>query len=126
MARSTSDTVLDQPGDYLKNNVTKMIATAGEPTNYTDATSNKNLADVAMGSTDFTKADGDISGRKVTVAPKSGVTIGSSGDADHVALVDDNATELLYVTTATTQTLTAGNTMTFQSFDIEFRDPSAP
>ena len=126
MARFTSNTVLDQPLDYFKNNTTAMHLTAGEPTDFNDATVNKSLAEVSIDSTDFTKTDASISGRKVTVSEISGVSINSSGDGDHVALVDANSNELLHVTTTKPQTVTAGNTMTFPSFNIEFRGPSAP
>ena len=40
-----------------------------------------------MASGDFTKANGDTSGRKLTVAAKSGVLIDASGTATHTALV---------------------------------------
>lgn len=126
MARFTSNTVLDKPWEHVKNNTTRQIATAGQPTDYNDATSNKNLGEVSMDPSDFTISDGSVSGRRVDVASKSGGTVNNSGDADHAALVDDNNSVLLYVTTATQQTLTAGNSITFQSFGAEFRDPSAP
>ena len=126
MARKTADVVLDAPLDYIANNATKMIACAGEPASYTAATGSANLAEVSVSSADFTKSDGDISGRKATVASKAGVSVTADGTADHVAIVDDNTSALLYVTVATAQTLTSGNTMDFQSWDIEFRDPSAP
>ncbi len=82
------------------------------------------LANVAVTAADFTKADGDTSGRKVTVAEKTGITVHTSGDATHVALVDDAAKELLDVTTCTLQTLTAGNTVTVPAWDHEIQDPA--
>lgn len=53
------------------------------------------LADVAMAGGDFTKADGDTSGRKTTVAAKSSITVDTQGTHVCYALVD--ATDLLYV-----------------------------
>jgi len=83
------------------------------------------LADVAVvPNTDFTKAAGDTSGRKVTVAAKSGITVDVSGSYDHVALVTVSGTVLRYVTTGTPQALTAGNTANTPAFDIEIQAPA--
>lgn len=84
----------------------------------------KGLSAVAMVTGDFTIADGDTSGRKVSVAQKTGVSIHTTGTADHVALVDSAAKVLQLVTTATAQGLTSGNTMTFNAFDDEIADPA--
>lgn len=84
----------------------------------------RQLADAVMAGGDFTKADGGTSGRKTSVAQKSGVTVDVSGTADHVALLDTANRRLLYVTTATAQALTAGNTLTMNGWDIEIADPS--
>jgi len=102
-----------------------MIACSAQPTSRTEAVTTYALADVAMTvNTDYTKANGDVSGRKVTVAAKSTVLIDVSGTATHVALVD--GTRLLYVTTCTTQALTANgtNTVNFPAWDIEIADPA--
>ena len=100
-----------------------MTVCSAEPTTRTEAVTTFKLADVTMTpNTDYTKADGDTSGRKVTVAAKSGVNVDSSGTATHVALVD--ATRLLYVTTCTSQALTSGNTVNFPAWKIEIADPA--
>jgi aspartate oxidase len=76
------------------------------------------------GNGDFTLADGDVSGRKLTVAAQSG-TASASGDADHIVLATGGATDLLrYVTTNTLQTVTSGNQVNVGAWDIEFRDPT--
>lgn len=83
------------------------------------------LADVAVTpNTDFTKADGTTSGRKVTVAAKSGVTVDVSGTANHIALVTVSGTVVRYVTTCTSQVLTAGNTVNIPAWAIEIADPT--
>jgi hypothetical protein len=74
--------------------------------------------------TDFTKSDGDVSGRKVRVAAKSGVSVTASGDANHIALVTVSGSVVRYVTTCTQQTLTSGNTVNFPAWDIEIADPT--
>jgi hypothetical protein len=80
------------------------------------------LADVAMAGGDYTKANGDTSGRKVTVGAKSGVNVDASGTANHIALVDGSVVR--YVTTCTSQALTSGNTVNFPAWKIEIADPA--
>lgn len=122
MSKSVHDNVLDGASDII-DQADIMTACNAQPTTRTEAVTTFKLADVAMTpNTDYTKANGDTSGRKVTVAAKSGVTVDTTGDATHIALCD--GTRLLYVTTCTTQTLTAGNTVNFPAWDIEFADPS--
>lgn len=124
MAKYANDSMMDAALDYLKNNVTRICVCSAQPTTYTEAITTYELADVTVDSTDFTHANGDSSGRKTTVAAQSGVTIDNSGDATHVALVSVSDTTLRYVTTCTSQTLTAGGTVDIPAFDIEIADPS--
>lgn len=122
MAKSVHDDVLDGAFDIL-DQADLMIACSAEPTTRTEAVTTYALADVAITpDTDFTKADGDTSGRKVTVAAKNGVTVDVTGDAIYIALVD--GTRLLYVTACTSQSLTSGNTVNFPAWDVEILDPS--
>ena len=82
------------------------------------------LADVVIDTGDFTKANGDVSGRKVTVGQQVNIPIDTSGDASCVTL--DDGTSLLYVVPATVQALTSGGYVTSPAFDIEILAPSAP
>ena len=123
MGKSVNDVVLDAALNYIKNNCTRMTACSQEPTTYTEGNATYSLADVTLASGDFTVAN-DTSGRKVTIAQKTGVTVDSTGTANHVALLDVSNTVLLYVTTATSQALTAANTMTFNSWKINIQDPT--
>ena len=123
MAKIVHDDVLDGAFDVL-DQANLMIACSVQPTTWAEAVTTFALADVVMvPNTNFTKANGDTSGRKVTVAAKSGVLIDVSGTPTHVALVD--ATRLLYVTTCTGGALTANgsNTVNFPAWDIEIEDP---
>ncbi len=83
---------------------------------------NYNLSQAATAGGDFTKANGDTSGRKVTVAQKSSVAIHTTGTATHVVLLD--ASSLVYGTTCTAQSLTAGGTVTVPAWDVEIAAPS--
>lgn len=126
MAKKVDNSVLDAALNEIKNNCTRMVVCSGEPADYTAANTGggDNLGDVTMAGTDFTVADGDTSGRKVTVASKSSVNVDVTGTATHVALLDVANTLLLYVTTCTSQALTSGNTITFPAWDIEIADPA--
>lgn len=99
-----------------------MTVCSAQPNTRTEAVTTYALADVAMAGGDFTKDDGDVSGRKVTVAAKSEITVDASGAGNHVALCD--GTRLLAVTTVAQQNLTAGNTVSIGAWKIEYRDPT--
>jgi hypothetical protein len=97
MAKSVHDDVLDGSLNVIRNNCTRMVACSAEPTTYTEGNATYALADVTMASGDFTLANGDTNGRKVTVAAKSGVTVDTTGTANHVCLLDVANSKLLYV-----------------------------
>lgn len=126
MGKKIDNSVLDAALNELKNKCNKMTACAGEPATFADANNGGTnfLADVTMAPADLIVADGDTSGRKVTVAQKTGVNVDTTGTADHVALLDTVGSVLLLVTTATAQALTSGNTMTFNSWKDEIADPA--
>lgn len=126
MAKSVHNDVLDGALNIVKNNATRMTVCSDEPTTYAEGNATYALADVTVASGDFTNADGDTSGRKCTVAAKSGVLIDASGTATHIALLDVTNSKLLYVTTCTSQALTANgsNTVDFPSWKFEIADPS--
>lgn len=123
MGKFAPNIVLDAPADIIDQS-NKIIACSAQPTTYAEANSTYALVSAAMTpDTDFTKANGDVSGRKVTVAAKSGASIGTSGTATHIALVSTGDSTLRYVTTCTSQALTAGNTANFPAWDIETAAP---
>lgn len=122
MAKSVHSDVLDGAWDVLDQADIQTVCST-QPTTRTEAITTFKLADVAMTpNTDYTKANGDTSGRKVTVAAKSAVPIDSSGTAGFVALCD--ATRLLYVTTCTSQGLTAGGTVDIPAWKAEILAPT--
>lgn len=116
---------------YIQDNCDQMIACEGAPASYAEATtapaSGKALADTAMSSGDFTIADGDTDGRKISWSSKPGVAVDANGDADHIAFVDTGNTKLLLVVpmTATVALTTGGGeTMTIEGGSYTLRDPS--
>ena len=126
MAKKVDDTVLDAALNEIKNNSTLMTVCTAEPANYTAANVGgaNFLADVAMAPTDIIVANGDVSGRKATVAAKAGVTVDITGTGTHVALLDTVNSVLLYVTTCTSQALTSGSSLTIGTWDVEIADPA--
>lgn len=124
MAKFANDAMMDAALDYV-DQCDEMNVCSAQPTTYTEAITTFSLADVATTpDTDFTKANGDTSGRKVTVAAKSGVSVDATGTATHIALTRSADTSLRYVTTCTSQALTSGNTVNIPAWDIEIADPA--
>lgn len=121
MAKATPDAILDAMADAIIAAATTLHVCSGQPANFAGIAAVA-LADVAIDSGDFTKANGDVSGRKVTVAQQSAVDIDVSGTATHIALASGSV--LLYVTTCTSQALTDTGTVTIPAWDIEVADPA--
>ncbi len=119
MGKAVSNGFLDGTLDNIATS-TEMYVTSAEPANYAGISAVE-LADVTIDSGDFSKADGDTNGRKVTVAQQSSVTIDTSGTATHVVISDGTD---IYVTTCTSQVLTSGGTVTIPSYDVEIADPT--
>lgn len=119
MAKFTDDSVLDAALDKIAT-ATILTVCSTQPTTRTEAVTTYKLADVTVDSGDFTKANGDTSGRKLTVGAQSAVPVDTTGSAQHIALCDGST--LLHVTTVTAQTVTSGNTVNVAAYDIEFAD----
>lgn len=130
MTKTVDDVVLDAALNQIRTTADKLVVCIGAPVSYAEANANaptgKRCGQRAITSANFTgPANGDVSGRKLTVNQQTGITVDVSGTADHVALVDDGANVLLAVTSlAAAQAVTAGNTMTVNAFDLEIADPS--
>lgn len=130
MAKFASDTYLDQSLNYLKNNADQLVLCDGQPSSYSDATTDADSGGNALGETsvdtsDFTISDGDTDGRKVEVAAQTGVAVDVDGTADHYAIVDDTNSDLMLVTTiSNSQSVTSGNEFDTTVFDDEIGDPT--
>lgn len=122
MGKAIPDPVLDTFLDKVATGTRISVLTA-EPTNFA-AIAGLLLASgvvVAGNGNGFVHANGDTSGRKTTVQQNLDLAITATGTATHVAI--DDGTELLLVTTATSQALTSGGTVTIPAFDVEISDP---
>ena len=124
MAKATSNDVLDAACAKIATG-TRVVVCSDEPEDF-EGIASVALADVTVtagdGNGDWTIGDGDVSGRKVTLAQQADVEIDASGTATHIS-VDDGST-LLAVTTCTSQALTDGGTVTIPAIDWEFNDPT--
>jgi hypothetical protein len=129
MGKASNDLGLDAALDWFAD-CDRIFVCSAQPTNYTEASSTYTLADVTVtagdGNGDFVIANGDTSGRKLTTGAQSSVLIDTSGTATHVTLCKSGDTTLRYVTTCTSQALTANgsNTLNTPAWDIEIADPS--
>lgn len=126
MGKATPDAVLDQMLDYIADNADVLHVCTTEPANYAGIAAVE-LANVALtvgdGNGDYTVANGDSSGRKLTIAQQADIDIDTSGTAQHIALSNGSDT-LYYVTTCTSQALVDTGTVTVPAWDIEIADPS--
>lgn len=121
MGKLVHNDVLDAALDEIAT-ATEIYLCTSEPANRAGADSASLIPAHTMTGGDYTNADGDTSGRKVTVAAQNGLTADATGTATHVALCDSSV--LLYVTTCTSQSVTSGNTVNIAAWDIEILDPS--
>jgi hypothetical protein len=123
MGKLIPDAILD----VIANGVDRIDICKDTPIDYSTATTagTHSLGNVAVtagaGGGDWTIGNGDTNGRKLTLAQQTGVSIGNSGTATHIAGTDGSAV-LYFVTTCTSQAVTSGNTATINTFDIELSD----
>jgi len=126
MGKLVPDAQLDAMLLKLIENTDRIDVCADTPTTYGNSTTGGafSLGSVVVTAgigADWSAGDGDASGRKVTLAEQTAVSVSDSGTATHIAGTDGSAV-LYFVTTCTSQAVTAGNTMTIQTFDIEIAD----
>jgi hypothetical protein len=126
MGKSAADATIDGGLDYIQTNVKALyVCTTDEPATFADAsetTAYMMAKSTSLTSASFTKANGDSSGRKITIAQQSSLSITQTTIAGHIALTSTDT--LLLVTTCTTQVLTTGNTVTVPGWDVEIADPT--
>jgi len=119
------DDILDAACSYISTNTEYLyINFTQEPTTYAEAQSTYECGYKAAPS--FTgPANGDASGRKITVDAITDGTVDDTQLAGWWSLTDNSATKLLVAgALASTQNVTNGNTFTLTAFDVEFPDPA--
>lgn len=118
----SSNAVLDGALNVVRT-ATRMVALSGQPATYAAADAGR-LVEAPLAAADYALAAGDVSGRKVTIAAKSGLAVVAAGTADHVALLDPATSTLLYVTTCPAQAVVAGSTVGIGSWSVEINAPT--
>ena len=129
MPKYCSTVILAQACSYIAVNSLNMVLMNTTPANLaacTVSTGGAVLARVALTTADFTLADGDVSGKKITVGQKATIAVTTTGVPSHVVLyssVGGSSGLHYYTTCSTAQALTStANTVTVPAWDIEFRD----
>jgi hypothetical protein len=117
MAKVIPDAIIDLMLAQAES--TQITICSAEPANYAGIAA-VTLATAAR-SGSYTKANGDTSGRKNTVAAQTGISITASGTATHV-VIHNNSSTMYLVTTCTSQALTSGGTVATNAFDHEIAD----
>lgn len=122
MGKWVADQVLDGALALIAS-ADRTVALESQPASFAAAWSGR-LAETSLSPTDFAIGPGDVSGRKITVAAKSGAAVLTPGSATHVALLDTVGSRLLYVTTCPSQALAMGGTVNFDSWTVEIGAPA--
>lgn len=123
-----ADTFLDAALEYLQTNGTQLNVladtglTAGADVAFSEIAAHT-LAVHTLTSGDYTKADGDTSGRKITLAAQASISITASGTAVQV-VISNGTNAIYYMTTCSSQALESGGTVTVPAWDIELRAPA--
>lgn len=121
MSKIIHDSVMDAALDKISTSTLLSFCSAG-PADYAGIAA-VTLASVAVTSGDFTKANGDTSGRKLTVGQKTGIVPTKNGDVIQ-AVLSDGVTMLASVT-ITTKTVATTETWSSPAFDVwEIADPT--
>lgn len=119
MSKYVPDSYLDKIADAIMADTTHvhMVSDTATPTDVTNS-----LGSVAVTSGDFTKAAGDTSGRKVTLASKN-ITATADGQKRHI--VGWTGTAITFATPVTVESIANANIYAIPAIDIiEVRDPS--
>ena len=124
MAKELHDNVLDAALDLIATCVTLTFCSA-QPAN------KAGIAAVALasatltagdGNGDYVVANGDASGRKLTVGAQTSMTPSANGTVVYAVL--DDGTTLQAATTVTSQAVTTAQSWDSPAFDIEIADPT--
>ncbi len=112
-----ADTALDAALDVLAT-ATEMVTCSAAPVDYADL-ANVALGSYAMAAGDFTKGDG-TTGRRLTVAAKTGNLATADGTASQTVLAD--GASILYITETPATVMTLAVEFDVNSWYIEIAD----
>lgn len=126
MAKLLPDATIDDMLAIIADNCTRVDVCSTQPTTYAQATSTYTLGNYTLtagdGNGDWVIADGDTSGRKLTLQAQSGNNASADGTAGHLAFTDGTS-RLYYVTTVSSETTNSGSPLNISAVDVlELRD----
>jgi hypothetical protein len=128
MAKFCSSIILDAAATVIRDRGAKIAVCTSVAITTVDLVQANMLAETTLttgaGSTSYTIADGDVSGRKITISAQASIAVATTGIAQQICIYTTiGTTALLYKTDATTQALAStANKVTIPSWKIEFRD----
>lgn len=118
------NTVLDAALDKIATATALHVVSGALPADRA-ATIAASLATIAVDSGDFTKADGNTDGRKVTVAAQSAVDVTASGTPTFYVLIDATVRLAWADVNAASPDLTDGSTTDIPAVVFELGDPTS-
>lgn len=126
MAKFLPDATIDDMLDIIADNCTRVDICSTQPTTYAEATSTYSLGNYTLtagaGNGDWTIANGDTSGRKLTLGAQTGNNASADGTAGHLAFTD-GVSRLYHVTTVSAETTNSGSPLNISAVDVlELRD----
>lgn len=125
MAKFTPDATLDEMLEAI-GQATRVDVCSTQPTTYAEATSTYSLGNYTLtggaGNGDWVIANGDVSGRKLTLQAQTGNNATADGTAAHLAFTNGVNT-LYHVTTVTSESTNNGSPLDISAVDVaEVRD----
>lgn len=122
-SKSAHDNSMDRMFIYLANSTKIIVCTSSSPEGLAAASSNSGaLVLASVGGTSYFSIGDYAGGRQVTISACSCDSVVQNGVAACVILLNASS-EVSYVTTCTTQQLTAGNKANIGSWVIQIADP---
>jgi hypothetical protein len=123
MAKKFADSIFDAALNAVKNAATTLVFCSAEPANYAGIAAVALMTKTGLTAADYTgPADGDVSGRKLTVNAVSNMTPSANGTVTY-AVLHDGAT-LLAGTSVTSQAVTTAQAWDSPAFVIGLTDPT--
>ena len=117
------DAVIDGGLDYLAANATRVHVCSSEPAAYANIAAAQ-LAVYTISGANFTKANGDVSGRKITLGAQTGAIAGAAGNGTHLAFSNGSST-LYGVIAGDGDAISIGQQVDIAAVDVwEIRDPT--
>ena len=124
MAKYSPDAIMDAGLTWIISNTTEMVVCSDQPTTYGEAFTSYKLG-IETSVTVGAVGAGASSGRAVAVPAKSSVAITAGSSATHIALVKASGSVLSYVTTISTQAVSASDKMNIATWNIKIADVTA-